>query len=105
MCDQCDARTEYAPARMAARARAAAQQLGAEIKTSAAVDAAGQQPAIGLRHRLPGIELTLDEGMLAKGVPQQIGRESWRERVGKDVKILVVGVTLKKKQQHKRECT
>src|SRR3546814_8438921 len=65
MCDQCDARTEYAPARMAARARAAAQQLGAEIKTSAAVDAAGQQPAIGLRHRLPGIELTLDEGMLA----------------------------------------
>src|SRR3546814_15002861 len=56
---------------MAARARAAAQQLGAEIKTSAAVDAAGQQPAIGLRHRLPGIELTLDEGMLATGVTQQ----------------------------------
>ena len=55
--DQFDPRAEHAPARVRARVGLPLQHLAPELELVVAVDAARQQPRIGLRYRLLGVEL------------------------------------------------
>ena len=65
-------RAEHAPARVRARVGLPLQHLAPELELVVAVDAARQQPRIGLRHRLFGVEFAFRMRGVAAVVDDQL---------------------------------